>query len=177
MVSPIRKYDYMAGEDGMVRVPPYRPKVYVPNTLKYWWEDAACSASPAEYFEPALEGRADSNDRLTRHEVVKDVQAKLDTGHKLCNSCPVWHLCYTNAQPDDFFYTMRAGIEPAQFTDYKALGKVRYKATQRSAERQYCKNGHSNWRVWGKARPRRKCVDCSKGNARRQREKKSAMVD
>lgn len=159
MVSPVRKYDYMAGVDLSVTVPAYRRKVYVPTTVKYWWEDAACQSSPAEDFEPRLEGEA--NKGKSRHQVVQENEASLDRARQMCNGCPVWHLCYQKANREDFFYTMRAGIEPEQFTEYKEQGRINHRGNQELGLKATCRRGHNNWTIWGKKRPRRKCVTCN----------------
>ena len=158
----------------MVRVPAYRQRLNVPNTMKMWWEDASCLTSPAEIFEARLDGGL--NGAKTKQEVVQEEQEKFNRAQQICNDCPVWHLCYQKASPDDFFYTMRAGIEPGQFKTYKEQGRVNYRSGQSLEDKNTCKQGHNNWKVWGKKRPRRKCVDCSKENTARQKAKKRAAI-
>lgn len=160
------KYKYDV--DNWMNVPAYRQSSFAPDTVSYWWEDASCYSSPAELFDPALEGRG--NDNLSRHDVVLDVQLRMDKGHQLCNECPVWHICYQQAEPDDFFYTMRAGIEPGQFREYKKLGRMNYRSGQAKGDKETCLRGHNNWKIWGKKKPRRKCVTCDKMSPEEKRE-------
>lgn len=135
-----------------------RPMRAAPNTLKYWWEDASCYDLPPELFDFALKEGVSP----PRQETIEENEAKFEQARKACSSCPVWHLCYQKASGDDFFYTMRAGIEPAQFTQYKEAGRVRYRSGQELGDKDTCLRGHNNWKIWGKKRPRRKCVDCGK---------------
>ncbi len=153
MVSPVRKYDYTAAMDQQLMVPPLRRNPASPNTNTYWVEFGSCQSSPAELFEPAF--GAGSMEKVTQANEDKFAHAR-----GLCNECPIWHICYLKATSDDFYYTMRAGIEPVQFTEYKERGRLNYKSTQRSAHKATCKRGHNNWKLWGKKRPRRKCVTC-----------------
>lgn len=160
MVSPVRKYDYMAGADSQVYAPPYRASLgrWAPNTTKIWVEDAACESLPAELFEPTL----DAGGLKTVDDVIEENEAKFEQARKACSSCPVWHMCYKKATGDDFFYTMRAGVEPVQFTNYKQSRRVSWRSGQGLGDKDTCLRGHSNWKTWGKKRPRRKCVDCDK---------------
>lgn len=162
MVSPVRKYDYMASLDAQIYAPPYRASLtrYAPNTKEYWFEKAACRSLPAENFEPVFDGGVDGV--KTKEDVIRENEAKFEQARKACDSCPVWHLCYQKALGDDFFYTMRAGIEPVQFTRYKATGRVPWRSGQELDDKDTCIRGHGNWKVWGKKRPRRKCLDCDK---------------
>lgn len=123
-----------------------------PNTIKYWWEDANCYEMDPELFEPALEGQARRKTKLEQSE------QRMEQAREACSDCPVWHLCYQKAQENDFYYTMRAGVEPGQLTEYRQMGRVRYRNGQ---ETERCVNGHNDWVIWGKARPRKKCRKCA----------------
>lgn len=152
----------------MVRVLTIRPPKVAPNTKTYWVEEAACQSLPAEDFAPSLQGRRATN--------LKANEDKFERARRACSSCPIWHMCYQKATPDDFYYTMRAGIEPVQYTEYKELGRVRYRSGQRAGDENKCKNGHENWRMWGKKRPRRKCVDCDNERQRKNRANAPSVV-
>lgn len=156
MVSPIRVPNYNV--DQWLNVPPYRPKSQAPNTKIFWIEEAACQSSPADLFEPEQGdpfGGSPQKEAILAANDDKFAQAR-----RLCNQCPVWHLCYLNATENDFYYTMRAGIEPGQYVRWKELGRWDYRVDQKLANKNTCMRGHNNWKVWGKKRPRRKCVDC-----------------
>lgn len=161
------KYNY--DTDNWMDVPAYRRPTPSPDTKRLWFEDAACYSLPAELFEPSF-GTA------SREANIKANEDKFAQARRACMSCPVWHICYQQAKPGDFFYTMRAGLEPAQFTQYKELGTVRYQVNQPKADQDRCSKGHKNWRWYGKKRPRRKCVDCDNENSANQRAKR-AMVE
>lgn len=142
-----------------------RSRLAAPPTPTYHWsEDANCHSLPAEIFEPSLEGRH-------REENLKVTEERMEQARKACSDCPVWDMCYKEASPNDFFYTMRAGIEPAQFTQYKELEAVRYRSGQASQDAKLCSKGHNNWKMWGKKHPRRKCADCSNERSAQYREK------
>jgi hypothetical protein len=138
----------------MVRVLNYRPPSKAPDTVELWWEKASCQSLPAEDFEPTFGVGS-------REEVIKANEDKFERARRACSSCLIWHMCYQKAGPDDFFYTMRAGVEPAQFTLYKERGRIVERQSQMASDKLRCPEGHSNWKIWGKKRPRRKCVDCS----------------
>lgn len=139
-----------------------------PDTKTYWVEDAACQSLPAEDFEPSLKGRRKTN--------IKATEDRFERARRACSSCPIWHICYQKATPDDFYYTMRAGLEPAQFTEYKELGRVNYRSGQKAGDENLCKNGHNNWRMWGKERKRRKCVTCDKERKAVKRKEAPAVI-
>lgn len=151
MVSPVRFYDHLSGEENAVYVPAYRQTLAAPDTKTYWVEDAACNTSPAELFEPTFDlGSRVDNIRVSneRYEQAKEV----------CATCPVFHMCYTKAREADFFYTTRAGVKPTQLVEYEEQGRLNYMSRIKSDK---CPRGHSNWKIWGKKQKRRKCVDCS----------------
>lgn len=144
-----------------------RPQAAAPNTIKYWWEDANCREMDPTLFEPALEGGFRREKKLAINE------QRMEQARKACSDCPVWHLCYQKAQENDFYYTMRAGIEPGQLTQYRELGRINDRQGQ---EREKCVNGHNDWAIWGKKRPRKKCRQCSRdADAKKRRE--SAILD
>jgi len=145
-------------------IPMYRAPSRAPNTKTFWFEEASCQSLPAEDFEPSF-GTA------SREENIKANEDRFERARRACSDCPIWHICYQKAEPDDFFYTMRAGIEPVQFTQYKELGRTMYRGNQQSGEKQRCAKGHNNWKIWGKKKPRRKCVDCAAENGANQRAK------
>lgn len=144
-----------------------RPQGAAPDTIRYWWEDANCHEMDPTLFEPSLEGRASRETKLELNE------QKMEQAREACSDCPVWHLCYQKAQENDFYYTMRAGIEPGQLTEYRELGKIRYQTGQ---EKERCVNGHNDWVMWGKKRPRKKCRQCALDTAARQRQAKRDML-
>lgn len=161
MVSPIQQYDYSAGIGQRVNAPAYRPALAAPNTKTYWVEFASCQSLPAEIFEPVLNlGSIESN--------IEESNARYEQARQACNDCPVWHLCYAKAEPTDFFYTTRAGIKPGQLEMYEEEGE---RPWEKVPPKKKCAKGHNNWKVWGKKRPRRKCVDCSNENSAKQRAK------
>lgn len=167
MVSPIRKIDYTNEMDQMGAYDWLRRIPKAPNTTRYWWEDANCFEMDSELFEPALEGRARREKKLALSE------QRMEQARKACSDCPVWHLCYQKAQENDFYYTMRAGIEPGQLTEYRELGEVRYRSGQ---EKERCVNGHNDWVIWGKKRPRKKCRQCSlDADAKRRQAERDTM--
>ena len=145
-----------------------RPQGAAPNTIKFWWEDANCHEMDPTLFEPSLEGRARRETKLELNE------QKMEQARKACSDCPVWHLCYQKAQEVDFYYTMRAGIEPGQLTEYRELGRV---GKRKGQEKERCINGHNNWVIWGKKRPRKKCRQCALDTAARQRQAKRDKLD
>lgn len=151
MVSPVRFYDHLSGEENAVYVPAYRQTLAAPDTKTFWVEDAACDTSPAELFEPIFGlGSKSKNIEVSneRYEQAKEI----------CATCPVFHMCYTKAKESDFFYTTRAGVKPTQLVRYEIDGKV---AEMSETQSDKCPRGHFNWKTWGKKQPRRKCVDCS----------------
>ena len=151
MVSPIRKPDYTSEMDKMGAYDWLRIIPRAPNTLKMWFEDAACYDMDSDLFEPTFEGGS-------REDILSENEAKMEQAREACSDCLVWHLCYQKAQENDFYYTMRAGLEPGQLTEYRELGRVNYRSGQ---EVERCVNGHNDWVVWGKARPRKKCRRCA----------------
>lgn len=165
MVSPIRKPDYTNEMDQMGAYAWLRITPRAPNTIKMWYEDANCYELDHELFEPALEGRS-------REENLATSEARLEQAQKACSDCPVWHLCYQKAQPNDFYYTVRAGLEPGQLAEYKELGTVGYRSGQ---EVERCAQGHNDWVIWGKKKPRKKCRQCSLDAGARKRA--SAKLD
>lgn len=144
-----------------------RPQAAAPDTIKYWWEDANCHEMDPTLFEPSLEGRARRETKLELNE------QRMEQARKACSDCPVWHLCYQKAQESDFYYTMRAGIEPGQLTEYRELGQIRYQTGQ---ERERCVRGHNDWVIWGKKKPRKKCRTCALADAEKQRQAKRAKM-
>lgn len=145
--------------DTQMKVPAYRGTYdySLPTETYFWQEDAACAGSDPELWEPQFNGRGGFDKSM----VIEENETRLAKAKSICNDCPVWHLCYQDSQSDDFWYTMRAGIEPVMFTKYKEEGgRPRYHSNQEKGQIDTCKNGHNNWRVWGKQRPRRVCVDC-----------------
>jgi len=160
------KYNY--DTDNWMSAPVYRRPSFAPNTKKFWFEDAACQSLPAELFEPAFGAG-------TREETIKANEDKFAQARRACNGCPVWHMCYKNAEPGDFYYTMRAGVEPVQFTIYKEQGLVRDKVSKKRGDITHCAQGHNDWRMWGKKNPRRKCATCARENGVVQRAKKTAV--
>lgn len=142
--------------DQWMDVPPYRQQKAAPNTKTYWFEQAACAESNPDDFE------IKSGKGYTAERAVEINEKRFAEAKKLCDSCPVWHLCYLNATPEDFFYTMRAGLEPGQFTAMKSEGRIRYRGTQMAGENTRCKRDHINsFRIVGKKRKRRICVECN----------------
>ena len=168
MVSPVRRMVNDQTYDAMGVVDWLRLKPAAPNTTRYWWEDANCYEMDPELFEPALEGRTRRETKLKLNE------QRMEQARKACSDCPVWHLCYQKARENDFYYTMRAGIEPGQLTEYRELGKIRYRSGQ---EKKTCVNGHNDWVVWGKKRPRKKCRQCDLESAALKRQAKRDMLD
>lgn len=163
---PLTYWELIQDRDKM---PALRLARVAPNTKTYWVEDAACETLPPELFEPEFPDTGSHDATLAMNE------AKMEQARKACSDCPVWHLCYTKASPDDFFYTMRAGVEPAQLTLYRERGRVEYRSGQASQEVQRCKQGHNNWKIWGKKKPRRKCVDCSRANSATRQAKRATL--
>src|SRR5512139_4016889 len=150
MVSPIQKISYMEEMDKMGAYAWLRLTPRAPNTVKMWFEDAACYDLSPDLFEPSFEGSSEE-------EIIATNEAKMEQALPACSDCPVWHLCYSKAEESDFYYTMRAGLEPGQLKEYKELHQVRDFSGER-VER--CSRGHNDWVIWGKKRPRRKCRQC-----------------
>lgn len=178
MAGQFWKYDYSPGN--WMRVPVYRRPQYAPPTQKepHWTTLASCNSLPPDLFEF---NHADDNS-ISQEETLKEHESKFEQARKACSTCPVFHLCYLNAQEVDFHYTLRAGIDPVQYTRWKSEGVIRYRSDQRLANEEKCKNGHNNWVIWGKARPRRKCIDCNRVNtakagAKSRAKNRQSMVD
>lgn len=167
MVSPVRKISYLEEMDKMPAFSWLRIKPKAPNTTKMWFEDANCYNMDSEIFEPALEGGS-------RQENLELSEARLEQARKACSDCPVWHLCYAKGQENDFYYTTRAGLEPGQLTEYKDLGRVNYRSGQ---EVERCINGHNDWVIWGKKKPRKKCRECARLDGVRKSEAKRATLE
>lgn len=159
MVSPVRQISYMEEMDKMGAYAWLRIRPKAPNTVKMWYEDAKCYEMDSELFEPALEGGS-------RQENLTVSGERMEQAKQACDDCPVWHLCYQKAQENDFFYTMRAGLRPGQLVEYEELGRVNYRSGQ---EQERCVNGHNDWVIWGKARPRKKCRECARLDGERKR--------
>lgn len=166
MVSPVQKISYVEEMDKMGAFDWLRIVPKAPNTTKMWFEDAACYDMDPELFEAALEGGS-------REENLSASEARMEQARKACSDCPVWHLCYQKGRDNDFYYTMRAGLEPGQLTEYKELGRVNYRSGQ---EVERCAQGHNDWVVWGKARPRKKCRECARLNTQAQKAKKKGAI-
>src|SRR5947208_2674447 len=124
----------------MPRVPNYRAPAKAPNTKTYWVEEANCNSLDPELFEPTFKGRRENN--------IKRTEARFEQALEACSDCPVFHLCYQKASPDDFFYTFRAGVVPTQYVNYVERGRVEHRSGQASQEAQKCAKGHNNWKVW-----------------------------
>lgn len=121
-----------------------------PNTTTMWFEEAGCYDMDPNLFEPALKAGSEEID-------LASSEACMEQARKACSDCPVWHLCYSKAEESDFYYTMRAGLEPGQLKEYEELHQVREFSGEK-VER--CVRGHNDWVIWGKKRPRRKCRQC-----------------
>lgn len=170
MVSPIQQISYMEEMDKMGAYAWLRITPAAPNTLKMWYEDANCYDMDPSLFEPSLEAGS-PDDIMSREDRLALNEDKMEQARKACSDCPVWHLCYQKARGDDFYYTMRAGMEPGQLTEYKQLGRVNYRNGQ---EVELCVNGHNDWVIWGKKKPRKKCRECSRLNTQAQKAKRQA---
>ena len=115
----------------------------------HWTEDAACVFLPDTMFEIASPGSKIA-EGLTDQE-TKDLNIdNFTSAEKACAKCPVWHMCYQEAELEDFRWTMRAGFWPIAFNP-ESVGRPRKaapEARQKIDPTQPCKNGHeaTEWR-------------------------------
>lgn len=70
-----------------------------------WQDDAACAFSPPELFEVVRD-----DDSLSAIEIKELNASNLEKAKAICDTCPVWHLCYSSASDEDSFHTVRAGL-------------------------------------------------------------------
>lgn len=80
-----------------------------------WQDDAACAFFPPSMFELA-DSDSQIAEGMAEHEIKDLNSTNFEAAKKVCDRCPVWHLCYQEAQPSDFGTTMRAGIIPLRHT-------------------------------------------------------------
>lgn len=139
----------------MPQVPNVRLEVErSPDEVQYiWQDDAACLFSPPELFE---------------YEVDRDYSE----ARKDCNKCPVWHLCYQTAEPEDFQWTMRAGVEPwgNSAPPLKAEPREYVREREVVSRGKECQKGHDQWVARGDGNYR--CKPCQKANNLKQNEKR-----
>lgn len=83
-----------------------------------WQEDAACRFQPYTLFEIASLDSAIS-EGLNVNEIKDLNNTNLSRAQEICNTCPVWDMCYTTARSEDFEFTMRAGIFPTRLNATK----------------------------------------------------------
>lgn len=95
----------------------------------HWKEDAACAFQPYSLFELAsfdspisdgisleVDPSEENPKELDKMQAIRDLNAdNFKKAQEICNSCPVWHECYQDAQEDDFEWTVRAGILPTKY--------------------------------------------------------------
>lgn len=145
-----------------------------------WQDDAACAFQPHTLFEiAAFDDRiaegivpkgSDPSNELTRLNLANFERAK-----EICNTCPVWHLCYLEADESDFEQTVRAGITPTLFNPNLA-GRNRVVAKPKvpkikpvSLIKAYCcSKGHYNWAHYKTGK--RRCRTCNILKHRKNRE-------
>lgn len=129
-----------------------------------WQDDAACAFQPASMFEVAFPGDRITEDTKTLNEVHDLNETNLRAAQKICGTCPVFDLCYTSAEPEDFRWTMRAGVMPTAH-NITALG--------RPAKTNTCPEGHvGNWTT--DRNGHRRCVSCDNARSIRQAEEQKA---
>lgn len=135
-----------------------------------WQDDAACAFQPHTLFEVAREGDPITKGLTSLAEIQDLNETNLRAGQKICNTCPVWDLCYTSANPGgkgaigDFDYTMRAGIMPKRH-NVTPLG--------RPAKSQTCPKGHVDWGTDNNGH--RRCNTCTHERSVFQAERQKAL--
>lgn len=151
-----------------------------------WREDAACAFQPHTLFEIAS-----SNDPIAEGIVPEgsDPQNELTAlnannfkrAQEICNTCPVWHECYTNAALDDFQWTVRAGILPTKFNS-NLQGRPKTAALKKvslihgaTPGGKYCSKGHCNW--YNKPNGERVCRTCKQDKDVERRPRVGVKVD
>ncbi len=119
-----------------------------------WQDDAACAFQPPELFEiasfdsPISQGIDPEGDDPVA--AIRDLNSQnFKRAQEICNTCPVWHLCYTEAALDDFDWTVRAGIKPALFNE-----------GQRGRPRADCGECSGPRNSWDKTRKSWYCKPC-----------------
>lgn len=134
--------------------------VYEWETEKAWiWQDdAACAFQPPTLFEVAFEGDPVA-EGLAVNEIKDLNAANLEAAKKICDSCPVRHLCYSNSSEDDFQFTMRAGIMPLRYNE-TPQGRPR-KDAEPAPKVDACKRGHEDWTTKNGRRRCRTCINIS----------------
>ena len=135
-----------------------------------WQEDAACRFQPHTLFEIASKDSPIAYG-LTVNEIKDLNEANFDRAKEICNTCPVFDLCYTSAEESDFDWTVRAGILP-----------VKYNSTPQGrplkGDPSKCPKGHSNWKLRPGEHGGRRCITChSEASRLRRREKNPEGID
>lgn len=85
-----------------------------------WTEDSACKSQPWSLFEIASSDDKIAEGIVEEGEDPANAITLLNSDNfkraqEICNTCPVWHKCYTSADVSDFETTVRAGIIPTKF--------------------------------------------------------------
>ena len=119
-----------------------------------WQDDAACAFSPPTMFEVAV-----PSDDVAAGDGVNEVhdlnEVNLRAAQRICGKCPVFDQCYISATPDDFRWTMRAGVMPTAHV-VTPLGRPS-KGRQRQ---EVCSQGHDDWTT--QINGKRYCNPCKK---------------
>lgn len=140
----------------------------------HWKDDAACAFQPPSLFElasfdsPIAEGIAlevdpsEENPReIDAKKAIKDLNAaNFERAIEICNTCPVLRQCKEDAEPEDFYWTVRAGLMPAL---YNPTGQGR--PSLADLESRSCPEGHPMHRVSGRWR----CKACNNAKAEAKR--------
>lgn len=130
------------------------------NDSYIWQDDAACAFQPPTLFEIARWGDP-VTEGLEAGQLHSLNVENLKAAKKVCDSCPVWHECYSSADPTDFRETMRAGIMPINF-------QVAPQGRPANDPTKPCQGGHplESWRL-RKNRNQWYCKDCHREGSTR----------
>ena len=155
-----------------------------PERVPEWTKRASCNGMPPELWEiaalesPIAEAIGDDEEKATT--AIKDLnRVNLMAAQKICNACPVWSECYTTSPPEDFNWTMRAGIMPGRFNP-TPQGRPLKEIDEDSSSKvslvrgavvggKYCSRGHCDWLYMEKGR---RCRTCKRLNGEETRAKK-----
>jgi hypothetical protein len=121
-----------------------------------WQEDAACRFQPYTLFEIAGNDSKIS-EGLTEVEVKDLNDANFKRAKEICNTCPVWDMCYTTAELSDFDWSVRAGILPGRYNP-NPKGRPPQGVPFKASEDGRCSKGHDAWKVYPDGH--RRCRTC-----------------
>jgi len=136
-----------------------------------WQDEAACAFSPSSLFDVAFPGDAVA-EGLTSVEIRDLNDTNMAAAKKICDSCPMWHLCYSSASPEDFEWSMRAGIMPPIPFGNKGrpLGPTAGPKPSEDPE-DTCSEGHNDWQP--RSNGSRYCRVCSSEYQKKWRNKQA----